>query len=379
MSLMEKKAEDQRTLHREQLQKYYMQTMALGFYLSYFQNFMRNWMIVKAQLLIKKQAVITIEKYYFNYVSRQYRKRKKAALMQLTMILKNCIRRFRHRFRAKKINIILTFLGQVGKFARFQMAVKRFRAKIIKAQGFFRRQIACNIARYEILELQWNKIDDERKQKFLERREAHLSSIKKKVDPGLDLKGKAKGDFDARLKWVEAQAGIKKLRECKAELDSARRSYCEYFLPSDLVRFESISPLVKKRMLELYVKKIRQRYNHEWNEYRKKLSAWIELQKTQESIKSVSRDLVSSLGRSGSQYLTASLESMSSRIVKPMPPTPNIVLPRHLMEQIILKAVEHTRKIAGISKNVEPRHKTTSHSARTSHSSRSWNKSGGMN
>eukprot|EP00960_Hanusia_phi_P034893 751347-Hanusia_phi.AAC.2 len=137
------------------------------------------------------------------------------------------------------------------------------------------------------------------------------------VDPGIDPKGKAKGAFDARLKWVEVQGGIKKLRECKAELDSARRVYCtiivlastliltdlqgEYFLPSDLVHFESISPLVKKRMLEMYVKKIRQRYNHEWNEYRKKLSGWIELQKTQDSIKSVSRDLVSSLGRSGSE------------------------------------------------------------------------------
>ena len=43
-------------------------------------------------------------------------------------------------------------------YGKIQVAVKRFRVKIVHAQNLIRRSIVCNQARYQLLEMQWDKV-----------------------------------------------------------------------------------------------------------------------------------------------------------------------------------------------------------------------------
>merc|ERR1712216_49207 len=57
-------------------------------------------------------------------------------------------------------------------------------------------------------------------------------------------------------------------------------------------------------MLEMYVKKSRQKYTHEWEEYKEKTKTWQNLRQNQQVFKNVALDLVQSFGGGqGSKYL----------------------------------------------------------------------------
>ena len=102
--------------------------------------------------------------------------------------------------------------------------------------------------------MQWNKIDGERRAQFEQRRNEMLSVIQQKVKPYVEPAGNAKAVQDAKLRLIESYAGIKKLNECRMELEKKRRQYCEYFLPPELKSLQEISVVVKRRMIEMYVK-----------------------------------------------------------------------------------------------------------------------------
>ena len=106
-----------------------------------------------------------------------------------------------------------------------------------------------------------------------------------------------------------------------------------------------ISDVVKRRMLEMYVKKSRQRYTHQWQEYKKKLKRWEELERSQRAIKECSLDLVNSFGGRGAQYLANALDQYAIVTNKPQWPAANIVLPEQVMQQVLAKALEHTQRI----------------------------------
>ena len=124
-----------------------------------------------------------------------------------------------------------------------------------------------------------------------------------------------------------------------------RRKYCEYFLPAEMQVLNDISDVVKRRMLEMYVKKSRQRYTHQWQEYKKKLKRWEELERSQRAIKEGSLDLIKSFGPRGSKYLANALDQFSIVTAKPEWPAPNIVLPMQVMQQVLEKALDHTQRI----------------------------------
>jgi hypothetical protein len=102
--------------------------------------------------------------------------------------------------------------------------------------------------------MQWSKVDGERRALFEQRRNEMLSVIQQKVKPYLEPGGNAKAAIDAKMRLIESYAGIKKLNECRLELEKKRRHYCEYFLPAELKALQEISVVVKRRMLEMYVK-----------------------------------------------------------------------------------------------------------------------------
>jgi hypothetical protein len=106
-----------------------------------------------------------------------------------------------------------------------------------------------------------------------------------------------------------------------------------------------ISDVVKRRMLEMYVKKSRQRYTHQWQEYKKKLKRWEELERSQRAIKEGSLDLIKSFGDRGSKYLAQALDQYALVTDKPQWPAPNIVLPAQVMQQVLAKALDHTQRI----------------------------------
>lgn len=134
--------------------------------------------------------------------------------------------------------------------------------------------------------------------------------------------------------------------QCCVQLEARRRHYCEYFLPADMQSLQEISHVVKRRMLEMYVKKSRQRYTHQFEDYKKRLKTWEELRKSQESIKDSSLDLIKSLGEGhGSQYLAKALDKYAFKLERPEPPAPSIVLPPDVMRQVLEKALTHTFRI----------------------------------
>ena len=102
--------------------------------------------------------------------------------------------------------------------------------------------------------MQWNKVDGERRAQFEQRRGEMLSVIQQKLKPHLEPAGNGKAAMDAKMRLIESYAGIKKLNECRLELEKKRRHYCEYFLPPELKALQEISVVVKRRMIEMYVK-----------------------------------------------------------------------------------------------------------------------------
>ena len=58
----------------------------------------------------------------------------------------------------KKADIIIAFIREMRNYGKIQVAVKRFRVKIVRAQNLIRRSIVCNQARYQLLEMQWDKV-----------------------------------------------------------------------------------------------------------------------------------------------------------------------------------------------------------------------------
>eukprot|EP00293_Proteomonas_sulcata_P019593 CAMPEP_0184298166 /NCGR_PEP_ID=MMETSP1049-20130417/9017_1 /TAXON_ID=77928 /ORGANISM="Proteomonas sulcata, Strain CCMP704" /LENGTH=330 /DNA_ID=CAMNT_0026608209 /DNA_START=111 /DNA_END=1103 /DNA_ORIENTATION=+ len=231
--------------------------------------------------------------------------------------------------------------------ARFQYSVKRFRHKITVCQRYIRKYLATNHARFEILEKQWSKMDELRIAKFNDKREHMLQNIRARFAVEMELKGGAKAQFEAKLRHIEYYGGLKKLRECRGELDASRRTYCEYFLSPEMQSVPMIAPMVKRKMLETYSKKIRARYNQECHDYVAKTKMWVELQKNQASLREVTTSLVDSVeGEKGSNYLAESFAKMLKIMPQPQPPTTMIVLPSNVMMDLVQKAVDYTQRIS---------------------------------
>ena len=81
-----------------------------------------------------------------------------------------------------------------------------------------------------------------------------ISAIMQKVKPFIEPAANAKAAQEAKMRLIESYSGIKKLNECRLELEKKRRQYCEYFLPPEMKAIQEISTVVKRRMIEMYVK-----------------------------------------------------------------------------------------------------------------------------
>ena len=345
LSLQRKRALEAH-LDRQDRQRHMLALMAFAFKTSRLFDKMRRWQKHYPKMKRQRWAVLVIEKHYQHHRSQQFSKKRSEALFLLAVVFAKAIRNWRERFKHKKAMIIVTYLREVGNFAKIQVAVKRFRSKIVRAQTYVRKSLAANHARYELLEMQWNKVDGERKAQFDQRRDDMLTAIQEKVDPKLKPKGSAQSSMEAKFRLIESYSGLKKLNECKDALAQKRRQYCEYFLPADMQSLQDISVVVKRRMLEMYVKKSRLRYNHEWEEYKDKIEVWKDMLSSQQSIKAGSLDLINSLGGGrGSQYLAKALDKFSLKLEKPKMPPPNLILPPQVMRQMIQKAVDHSHRI----------------------------------
>lgn len=179
---------------------------------------MRRWREHKPRMMRQRWAVLVIEKYYHQHTRHQFSKRRMDALLRLGRVLSACIRRWRIRQKHKKIDMIKVYLKEVGQFAKIQVAVKRFRAKIVRAQKNIRKSLACDHARYEILELQWVKLDNKRREEFEAHREILLTAIMQKVKPRLELQGGAKAALEAKMRLIESYCGIKKRIETREQV-----------------------------------------------------------------------------------------------------------------------------------------------------------------
>ena len=333
-------------LQRTDLQRHLLALMAFAFKTSRVFHKMQRWRDYRPYLQRQRWAVLLIEKHYQRHKSRQFSKRAAEALFTLAVVFSKCIRNWKKRYRQRKTDQIITYLREQKSAASLQVAVNRFRIKVVRAQKRVRQVLAINAARYELLEMQWNRIDEERCASFEERRDAILTSLHQKIKPLLELKGGERAALNARMRIIESYAGVKKKLECTHDLEKRRRKYCEYFLPAELQEVQKVSEIIKKRMLEMYVKKSRQKYTHEWEEYKEKTKTWQNLRQNQQVFKNVALDLVQSFGGGqGSKYLETELAKFAQKLEKPTPPPTRIVLPRAVMEQMIQRAVDHSMRI----------------------------------
>ena len=217
LAMAARKASEEKA-HREDWQRHMLAVMMFAFKTSRVFYHVRRWREHKPRMMRQRWAVLVIEKYYIQHTRKQFSKRRVDALLTLGIVLSNCIRRWRVRRKHKKMDMIKLYLKEVGQFAKIQVAVKRFRAKIVRAQKNIRRSLACDHARYEILELQWAKLDNERRIEFEAHREILLTAIMQKVKPRLELHGNAKGALDAKMRLIESYCGIKKRTETQEQV-----------------------------------------------------------------------------------------------------------------------------------------------------------------
>jgi hypothetical protein len=353
---MQRKRAIEENLHRADLQRHLLAVMMFAFKTSRFFHTVRRWHHYKPIMIRKRWAVLKIEKFYLRVKSRQFSKRRTQALFTLAIVFSRCIRRWQIRYRGRKAHVIITYLREQRQTAKIQVAVKRFRTKVVVAQNRMRRNQMISNARYQLLEMQWDKIDNERQASFLERRENELSKLLVKVKSTFELRGNARMALNAKMNIIEMYAGIKKRNEAQALLENKRRQYCEYFLPPDLQHLHQVSPIIKRHMLAMYVKKCREKYQHEYELYTTRLRAWQELRENQKVLKDVTHDLVSSLGSAaGSKYLARQLDKLTNKLEEPSRPQLNLVLPRTVMQQIIQKAVEHSMRITKETRPKSPK------------------------
>lgn len=345
--------------------------MTVGRSMAVLSERMQAWLARKPYVKRRRAAAHLISISWKRYLIKKYAKARAEAMMRLAHKLRSFVKRWRIRHLNKKADIIVDFVKQVGQVARFQVAVQQFRKKVAQAQKHVRRHLSISRARFELLELQWNKVDEERIQRFKERREALLHSIKTQMDKSIDLKGTAKTQQLQRMKDIERYGGAKRVRECKMELEESRRHYCEYFLPPEMREVAMISANIKRRMLKHYVKKFRAKYTQDWELYSRQLELWTQLNQTKASLTD-GWAADSGLRRRASATSSASrapphsdaamlapgniapLLSVASEPIQmaaagaPPPPPPNalIVLPPQVMGQIVAKAVETTKELS---------------------------------
>ena len=163
MLAVERRRQLEERLDREDLQRHLLACMMFAFKTSRLRHKIQRWHHHKPSMMRKRWAVLVVEKYYSAYKSHEFSKRRAEALFLLACVFSRCIRAWRERHRGKKAAIIVTYLKEVANFAMIQVAVKRFRIKIVRAQQYIRKSIANNHARYELLELQWNRVDGQRR------------------------------------------------------------------------------------------------------------------------------------------------------------------------------------------------------------------------
>ena len=217
LAMARKKAAEEK-LRREDDQRHMLAVMVFAFKTSRVFYETQRWREHKPLMMRRRWAVLVIEKYYLRHKSNEFSKRRAEALFKLAIVFGRAIRYWRERRKHKKIDMIKLYLKEVGNFAKIQVAVKRFRLKIVRAQNYIRKSLACNHARYELLELQWSKVDSERRKMFEQHRELLLSALMQKVKVRLDLKGNAKGALDAKMRLIESYCGIKKRKETVDEV-----------------------------------------------------------------------------------------------------------------------------------------------------------------
>jgi hypothetical protein len=143
---------------RDDLQRHLLVLMAFGFKTSVFFSKVQRWHEHKPGMLRRRWAVLVIEKYYRLHKKHQFSKKRAQALFSLACVFQVAIRRWRARRVKKKADIIIAFIREMRNYGKIQVAVKRFRVKIVRAQNLIRRSIVCNQARYQLLEMQWDKV-----------------------------------------------------------------------------------------------------------------------------------------------------------------------------------------------------------------------------
>ena len=292
-----------------------------------------------------RAAVRVIMTYYQRYKRQRSSKREAEALMRLAFHLPGMVRRWRSRSTARKAGIIVTYLREMSTFARLQLAVKQFRRRIVKAQRIARAWLDCKHARFEILERQFARADAERNGEHDRRRAALVRRIKEGLDRRLQVKGKAAAAARARVGALEAVGGRQAVDTLKAEVEAARERLCGRFLSPEAQQLPQISPMVRAKMLELYARKMRVRYQRELAAYRMKLAVWTELQASQAEIRAFARHYADSLGSRG-EHLRAQIRAVVPDPEPPRRPPRYLVLPQDLMAQVIQKAVEHSMRLA---------------------------------
>lgn len=301
--------------------------------------------LAQAERRRKTWAVACIAKKFRERLLYKHKKRYRQAILALAMHFAAAIQRWRARARHKKAHIIITFLEEVRDSAKLQVALKRYRNKIVRCQKIARQYIQCNRARYLLLELQWDQVDESRIRNFVRNRAEQLHRVKQKLGPSMRLGGSKLEEMNSKMRMIAAIGGPKTLRQCQSDMEQARNKYLELFLSADMRDVPKISPIIKKKMLEMYVKKIRMQYTQEFILYRKRLDNWTAMQQTHHSLSLVASSMIHEVeGTKGETYLKNRLKEVLD-LDTPRPPTMNMVLKRETMQQIVLKAVEHTRRL----------------------------------
>jgi hypothetical protein len=301
----------------------------------------------RRQVVKMRTAARVIMARYKRYKRQRSSRREAEALVQLAFHLPGMIRRWRVRSMGRKAAIIVNYLREMSSFARLQLAVKQFRRRIVRAQRIVRAWLDCKRARSEILERQFDRTDAERNGDHDRRRAAMVRRIKEGLDRQLQVKGKAAAVARARLFALEAVGGRRAVEALRMEVGAARERLCARFMGLDMQHLPQISPLVRAKMLELYARKMRVRYQRELAAYRIKRAVWTELEASQAEIRAFARHYADSLGdRPSAEHLRAQIRAVVPDPEPPRRPPRYLVLPQDLMAQVIQKAVEHSLRLA---------------------------------
>lgn len=320
--------------------------MAMGSAAQHMHGVIQRWHSSAKERLKRVSACMILARHYMHYRSRKFAAARRQALWTLSLLMRDKVKHWREKRVNKKADMVRTYLREVGNFARLQLHVKQFRARICRMQSIIRAKLKCHHSRCYLLGLQWDKAEKQRHAHFNRLRETALDRIQESQKKGLEMRGRQKTFQEQKLRNIEYVGGRKKRSECELSLEASRTAFCERFLPPELQRLSPIQPSVRRKMIDFHVRKLRAQYQRSWAIFKRQLKAWREHAQTTDAVKAALTPSSEHLppARKVPEPLYRVLTLLGDR--KPLLPRTCLFLPPEAMKQAIEKAVEFSARIS---------------------------------